>query len=180
MPDFLLCFKVNQRRGTIVKPDIAYSLSMSSDEPGMDLYSPTILQLSKSAPRYGQKEDADHEVRAYNTFCGDKFKVRLDANGVVEDAMFEGYGCSVSKASCAILTESIIGKNWTEVRSMCDAVIDYLEGNSDSIDAVDPRLTDFAVVRKYPGRFDCAALAWQEMRKFVEEFMSQSDSNGNV
>ena len=139
----------------------------------MDLYNKTILDLNSNPPNYVVREDAQHEVKAYNTFCGDKYILHLDYENGVYAISFAGYGCAVSKASAAILTECVQGKTWQEVHEICETVIDYLSsGNEDSteidhaITDIDARLESFAIVRKYPGRYDCAALCWEELRKY--------------
>ena len=134
----------------------------------MDLYSPTILELNSDAPNFGKNEDAGHHVKAYNTFCGDKFTIAFDVNGTIRDILFHGYGCAVSKSSAALLTEVLTGKTPQEAISASEEVIAFLKEEQKSIDHIDPRLEAFAVVGKYPGRYDCAALSWTEMAKYLK------------
>lgn len=133
----------------------------------MDLYSPVILELNSSARNYGKSEGALHQVKAYNTFCGDKFLISFNGDGTIQDISFHGYGCAVSKASAALMTEVINGKPLSEVAQMCTDVIRYLKGESDVALSLDDRLEAFGVVKKYPGRYDCAALCWNEMLKYL-------------
>lgn len=128
----------------------------------MDLYSPVIKQLNASPANFGELEGADHEVRAINNFCGDKFIVRISYEGKVTDVFFNGYGCAVSKASADILSDNIKGLDWNEITQLCKSVLDFLDGKS-RLGDLDKRLESFSVVSKYPGRYECAALAWKEM-----------------
>ncbi len=139
----------------------------------MDLYNKTILDLNSNPPNYVVHEDAQHVVKAYNTFCGDKYKLQLEYDKMVDAISFAGYGCAVSKASAAILTECVQGKTWQEVHDICVTVLDYLSSGSEGstgidlkIADIDARLESFAIVRNYPGRYDCAALCWEELRKY--------------
>ena len=139
----------------------------------MDLYNRTILDLNSNPPNFSARENAQHEVKAYNSYCGDKFKLLLDYPAKAEAISFTGHGCAISKASAAILTECVPGKSWQEIHDLCVAVLDYLRsGDSDvtgidqKIADIDARLESFSVVNKYPGRYDCAALCWEEMRKY--------------
>ncbi len=128
----------------------------------MDLYSPVIKQLNASPANFGELESPDHEVKAINNFCGDKFIVRINYDGSVSEVSFNGYGCAVSKASADILSDSIKGLNWDEISDLCKSVLNFLDGKS-PLGELDSRLEGFSVVSKYPGRYECAALAWKEM-----------------
>ena len=128
----------------------------------MDLYSPVIRELNAAPANYGELEAPDHEVKAINNFCGDKFIVRIKYDNKVEEVVFNGYGCAVSKASADILSDNIKELNWNEIADLCRSVLDFLEGKA-PLGSLDERLESFSVVRKYPGRFECAALAWKEM-----------------
>jgi nitrogen fixation NifU-like protein len=132
----------------------------------MDLYSPIIKQLNASPANYGEMESPDHDIRAINQFCGDKFIVHLNYNGKVTDVSFDGYGCAVSKASADILADNIRGLGWVEIRSLCEHVIKFLDGHL-PLEDLDPRLESFSVVSKYPGRYECAALVWKEMLAYA-------------
>jgi nitrogen fixation protein NifU and related proteins len=148
----------------------------------MDLYNKIILELNRDPPNYTVREDAKHEVRAYNSYCGDKFKIHFDFKDWADKIAFQGHGCAVSKASTAILTECIQGKRWREIHDICVTVLDYLSkgdvpssGSERNITDIDERLESFAVVRDYPGRYECAALCWEEMRKYCLKELDHTD-----
>ena len=139
----------------------------------MDLYNRTILDLNSNPPNFSARDDAQHEVKAYNSYCGDKFKLLLDYPTRAEAISFTGHGCAVSKASAAILTECVLGKSWQEIHDICVTVLEYLKSGVSDITGIDQKIADidarlesFSVVSKYPGRYDCAALCWEEMRKY--------------
>ena len=52
--------------------------------------------------------------------CGDHIQIdlRVDANGVVSEARFDGHGCAISQASADLLMETIIGKPLDEVKKL--------------------------------------------------------------
>ena len=148
----------------------------------MDLYSKTILNLNSKPPNYGAREDAQHEVKAYNAYCGDKYKLHLDYEACAEEISFTGYGCAVSKASTAILTECMKERSWQEIHDICVVVLDFLRGSNvdneglgDKVAEIDARLESFAVVRKYPGRYECAALCWEEMLQYSLKQIDSKD-----
>ena len=52
--------------------------------------------------------------------CGDvmKLQIKVDGNGVIEDAVFKTYGCGSAIASSSLLTEWVKGKTLDEARAI--------------------------------------------------------------
>ena len=52
--------------------------------------------------------------------CGDvmKLQIKVDGNGVIEDAKFKTYGCGSAIASSSLLTEWVKGKTLDEARTI--------------------------------------------------------------
>ena len=52
--------------------------------------------------------------------CGDvmKLQIKVDDNGVIEDAKFKTYGCGSAIASSSLLTEWVKGKSLDEARQI--------------------------------------------------------------
>ena len=80
------------------------------------LYQEHILAKSKDESKVGILENATHTLEAYNPMCGDKYILYLFIqDNIVKEAMFEGYGCAISKASTAVLADTVIGKSLEEI-----------------------------------------------------------------
>jgi nitrogen fixation NifU-like protein len=126
------------------------------------LYHPDILALAQKSAHWHQDHNAQHIIKAYNPVCGDKFEIRLDVNGIIENMSFFGYGCIVSKASIELLCEMIAGKN---LKTAVILMRDYLSALHayDPPGIVDQRVQPFMVARKFPGRVQCVALGWEAM-----------------
>lgn len=81
-------------------------------------------------PRNKRKiEGADIEASGGNPGCGDVVVVyaRLGDGGRIEDASFEGEGCTISQAAASMLTEELVGRTLAEVQAMSyEDVIDEL------------------------------------------------------
>jgi nitrogen fixation protein NifU and related proteins len=81
-------------------------------------------------PRNKRKiEGADIEASGGNPGCGDVVVMyaRLGPDGRIEDASFEGEGCTISQAAASMLTEELVGRTLDEVRSMSyEDVVDEL------------------------------------------------------
>ena len=52
--------------------------------------------------------------------CGDvmKLQIKVDCNGVIEDAVFKTYGCGSAIASSSLLTEWVKGKTLDEAKAI--------------------------------------------------------------
>lgn len=52
--------------------------------------------------------------------CGDvmKLQIKVDSNGVIEDAVFKTYGCGSAIASSSLLTEWVKGKTLDEAKTI--------------------------------------------------------------
>ena len=57
--------------------------------------------------------------------CGDvmKLQIKVDANGVIEDAKFKTYGCGSAIASSSLLTEWVKGKTLDEAAQIKNTAI---------------------------------------------------------
>jgi nitrogen fixation NifU-like protein len=52
--------------------------------------------------------------------CGDvmKLQIKIDANGIIEDAKFKTYGCGSAIASSSLVTEWVKGKSIDEATAI--------------------------------------------------------------
>ena len=137
------------------------------------LYQTHILAKAKEEKLVGQLRQFTHVLEAYNPMCGDKYSIQMKiVGGIVEDARFEGYGCAISKASTAVLIESIIGRSTTEIKAMLSDFLELIEKESDRDPEEitnDDQLLAFAAARAFPERKKCASLAWEEMNELINE-----------
>jgi len=85
-----------------------------------DLYREIIVDRYKNPQYKGKLEPNDITFDDDNPLCGDHIRVdlRIDEDGNVTEAAFDGYGCAISQASADLLIESIQGKHLNEVKSL--------------------------------------------------------------
>ena len=136
------------------------------------LYQTHILVKSKDNTLVGQLADATHSLEAYNPMCGDKYTLHLKLSEErIEKASFEGFGCAISKASTATLTEMIIGKSLVQIKPIVDDFLELINGESkkdpESI-TNDDQLLAFAAARAFPERRTCASLSWEELDSLID------------
>jgi nitrogen fixation NifU-like protein len=94
-----------------------------------DLYREVIIEHYKNPSYRGKLDPYDISFADNNPLCGDHIQIdlRIDADGVVSDARFDGHGCAISQASADLLVESIIGKPLEEVKKLNkDSVLELL------------------------------------------------------
>lgn len=75
------------------------------------LYRSVIMDHYKKPRNKGSLEENSVTIDMNNPTCGDRIHLTLKINdGIVEDAKFDGEGCSISMSSASMMTEVIKGK----------------------------------------------------------------------
>jgi nitrogen fixation NifU-like protein len=135
-----------------------------------ELYQEVILDHGKRPRNFRHPADANREAHGNNPLCGDRLVVflKVDAQGIIEDAAFEGRGCAISTASASMMTEMLKGKTQEQAHRLFDAF--HKLCTSDDHGAVPADLADdleklqvLSGVRQFPMRVKCATLAWHTM-----------------
>jgi nitrogen fixation protein NifU and related proteins len=85
-----------------------------------DLYREVIIEHYKNPSYRGKLDPHDIAFADNNPLCGDHIEIqlRVDGNGIVTEAMFDGHGCAISQASADLLIEAIIGKPLEDVKKI--------------------------------------------------------------
>lgn len=84
-----------------------------------DLYREVIIEHYKNPAYKGHLDPHDYAFEDSNPLCGDHIEItlRVDENGNVAEAAFDGQGCAISQASADLLIESILGKPVADIKS---------------------------------------------------------------
>lgn len=111
-----------------------------------DIYEEHVLDHYEDPYHRGSFDGVTHAHAGKNPLCGDKIHVdlRLDENGKVAEAWFDGEGCVISQASASMLIEAIEGKTIEEVKEF---------SANEMLDLFGPKLT--------PNRQKCCLLVWK-------------------
>jgi nitrogen fixation NifU-like protein len=135
-----------------------------------DLYQEVILDHNRRPRHFGALADATHTADGHNPLCGDKLSLTLRVNeGVIADAMFQGSGCAISKASASLMTDAVIGRTVADVDALFAAFQRMVTTPmSQPVDGQDEaavgKLAVFSGVREFPARVKCASLAWHTLK----------------
>jgi nitrogen fixation NifU-like protein len=90
-----------------------------------DFYKDYILDHYRQPRNFGELPDATTSAEDLNPLCGDRIRFQLKVNdqGVVEDARFTGRGCAISQASASMLTETLKGMRLEDVAKLDKQVV---------------------------------------------------------
>ncbi|HWL22629.1 MAG TPA: SUF system NifU family Fe-S cluster assembly protein [Ureibacillus sp.] len=135
------------------------------------LYRSVIMDHYKKPRNKGSLDESSLTIDMNNPTCGDRIHLTLKLNnGIVEDAKFDGEGCSISMSSASMMTETIKGKHIDDALKYADVFSKMMLGEEIDEDTID-ELGDVAAlqgVSKFPARIKCATLAWKAMEKGVK------------
>ena len=133
-----------------------------------DLYREVILDHYSRPRNKGTLDPADVVREGANPLCGDEIRVSLLVHdGIVQDARFDGKGCSISQASASMMTERIKGRPIAEAERLIAAFKAMMRGEQPADDMGD--LEALQGVRKFPVRVKCATLGWVTLEEALKE-----------
>lgn len=137
------------------------------------LYRSVIMDHYKNPRNKGALEENSVTIDMNNPTCGDRIHLTLKLNdGIVEDAKFDGEGCSISMSSASMMTQIVKGKKLDEALELAEIFSKMMLGEDFDDEKYD--LGDVEAlqgVAKFPARIKCATLAWKAMEKGVNNEM---------
>jgi len=132
-----------------------------------DLYQEVILEHSKAPRNYRELKSPDRKAEGFNPLCGDHFTVYLQMQGeIIQDVVFQGSGCAISKASASMMTQALKGKTRQDADELFERFHNVVTGHAaaNGSDAELGKLTVFSGVSEFPTRVKCATLAWHTLQ----------------
>ncbi|MEK4230505.1 Fe-S cluster assembly sulfur transfer protein SufU [Solibacillus sp. FSL H8-0538] len=134
------------------------------------LYRSVIMDHYKNPRNKGALEENSVTIDMNNPTCGDRIHLTLQINdGLVQNAKFDGEGCSISMSSASMMTQIVKGKKLDEALELAELFSKMMLGEEIDTDKYD--LGDVEAlqgVAKFPARIKCATLAWKAMEKGVQ------------
>jgi nitrogen fixation NifU-like protein len=133
-------------------------VAMPLDEE--EIYQEHVLDHYEDPYHRGPCHGCTHSHEDDNPLCGDVVRVdlRIDGQGKIEEAWFDGDGCCISQASASMLMEQIEGKTIDEVKHFAA---------EDMLRLFGARLT--------PNRQKCCLLPWRVVQTAVFSPIGDSD-----
>lgn len=140
-----------------------------------DLYQEVVLDHGRRPRNFGPLPGANRHAEGFNPLCGDQLTLHMKVNddGLIEQARFEGSGCAISTASASLMTEALKGRNADEAHALFAAFHSLLTGDeSRAANTQAPALGKLLVlagVREFPMRIKCATLAWHTLDAALQQ-----------
>lgn len=134
-----------------------------------DLYRRVIMDHYKQPRNRGTFDAEAVTINLNNPTCGDRIALQLRMeDGIVQEARYTGEGCSISMASASMMTEAVKGKTIHEALELADRFSTMVKGEAVEFEEYED-IEALSGVSKFPARIKCATLAWNALRKGVEE-----------
>ena len=91
-------------------------------------YSDKVMDHYENPRNVGKFDDKDESIGTGMVgapACGDvmRLQIKVDDNGIIQDAKFKTYGCGSAIASSSLLTEWVRGKSLMDANSITNAQI---------------------------------------------------------
>jgi nitrogen fixation NifU-like protein len=134
------------------------------------LYDDVILDHIKNARNYRALDHADRMAEGVNPLCGDSFTVYVRLEGeVIRDAGFQCSCCGISMASASVMTEAVKGRTVEQAKELNRRFVALVFEAGPPPSAEDlGEVAVLSVVRAFPSRRNCAALAWYTLAAALE------------
>ena len=124
-------------------------------------YKEIILPHARSAEYFKENRQMGYvSIQAYNPICGDKFEISMNnKNEILTDSSFYGHGCSLSRASTAIMLSLINGLKISDSLILCDSFMKMIEHPFNN-QSEHTELNILAALKHQEGRESCITLPW--------------------
>ena len=128
------------------------------------LYTPEILRTALNLVDYPRLDAPGVTVNRRATPCGSQIIVDLniDAQGAVKHIGMRVTACAFGQAAAAIMAQTAIGKNHTQLQAAHDAIARWLRDADASIPDW-PGIAKLAPARAYPARHGAILLPFAAM-----------------
>lgn len=134
-----------------------------------DLYRRVIMDHYKNPRNRGTFDKDAVTVNLNNPTCGDRISLQiLLKDGIVQEAKYTGEGCSISMSSASMMTEAVKGKTMEQALDIANRFSSLMKGEEVDFDDYED-LEALSGVNKFPARIKCATLAWNALRKGIDE-----------
>lgn len=133
------------------------------------LYMAVVSDHSKNPHHHGSLDDVE-KINLNNPTCGDVISLSVKFDGdVISDIAFDGSGCTISTASSSMMTDAVIGKTKSEALELAEIFSEMVQGKQDNQQKRLGEAALLAGVSKFPQRIKCSTLAWNALKKAINE-----------
>lgn len=131
------------------------------------LYMAVVSDHSKNPHHHGSLDDVE-KINLNNPTCGDVISLSVKFDGdIISDIAFDGSGCTISTASSSMMTDAVIGKTKEEALELAEIFSEMVQGKQDDQQKRLGEAALLAGVSKFPQRIKCSTLAWNALKKAI-------------
>jgi len=142
-----------------------------------ELYREIILDHYRNPRNQNELVVSTCSADGSNPLCGDQIHLEIDySSHVIHSISFSGDGCSISQASASMMTETVIGKSFSEIQMDIESFQHLMRNGTapENIDMGD--IEALSGVSKFPARIKCALLGW----KTLEQAINTSNNDKSI
>lgn len=140
-----------------------------------NLYRAVILDHS-SNPRHAGELQTGCMVDLNNPTCGDVIRLTVELDGdKISNIAFSGHGCTISTASASMMTVAVLGKTKAQAIELAKLFSAMVTGEEDERQEALGDAQFLAGVSKFPARVKCSTLAWNALKKALDEGYAENN-----
>ncbi|KZK37918.1 Fe-S cluster assembly sulfur transfer protein SufU [Lactococcus taiwanensis] len=140
-----------------------------------NLYRAVILDHS-SNPRHAGELQTGCMVDLNNPTCGDVIRLTVELDGdKISNIAFSGHGCTISTASASMMTVAVLGKTKAQALELAKLFSAMVTGEEDERQEALGDAQFLAGVSKFPARVKCSTLAWNALKKALDEGYAENN-----
>lgn len=140
-----------------------------------NLYRAVILDHS-SNPRHAGELQTGCMVDLNNPTCGDVIRLTVELDGdKISNIAFSGHGCTISTASASMMTVAVLGKTKAQALELAKLFSAMVTGEEDERQEALGEAQFLAGVSKFPARVKCSTLAWNALKKALDEGYAENN-----
>lgn len=141
-----------------------------------NLYRAVILDHS-AHPRHAGQLATGCQIDLNNPTCGDVIRLTVEfSEDKIKDIAFSGHGCTISTASASMMTEIVIGKSKAEALDLAHIFSDMVTGQEEDRQELLGDAQFLAGVSKFPARVKCSTLAWNALKKALDDDQKKAEA----
>lgn len=130
----------------------------------------TIILEHNQNPQHFNKTDNEQyqTINVNNVHCIDKYDLQIKMNqDLIEDIMFFGEGCAISKATTSIMTDLVIGKTKEQALLIIDNYLKMINEQAYDESVLNEAIA-FDTIYKQANRKNCASLTWISLEQYLK------------
>lgn len=114
-------------------------------------------------------DDSYIKINMNNESCIDEINLMVKVeDNIIKDIRFDGEACAICTSSTSIMTNTLIGKNVDEIRTIYENYLNMIDEKEYNEDILEEAIV-YNDIYKQPNRKKCALLSWWGIGKILDQ-----------